>query len=186
MSSEGGESFQTLAKYNPGITPRKIQGRAFFSPGMLFHKAKEGGNAASNTVGVTLDPTEKGQLMYDEGLYPALQEVRIAVHLEDTIRNLTVSSQGAETLGEEETKALGEISQDDVYCARGDDDSFIAAFTEGEPGGLEKSNVRELFRAASESGSTVRWRYITLPNGAACTWSSDFVKMAAAVSPSAQ
>jgi hypothetical protein len=64
LTSEDSESFKTLAKYNPGITPRKIQGRAFFSPGMLFHRAKDGGNAASNIVGVTLDPTENDMLMY--------------------------------------------------------------------------------------------------------------------------
>jgi hypothetical protein len=75
---------------------------------------------------------------YDEGLFPALQEVRIAVHLEDTIRNITTSSEGADSLGEEATKALGEIGNDEVWCARAADDSFIAAFTDGEPGGLEK------------------------------------------------
>ena len=50
-------------RYNPGITSRKVSGRAFFSPGMLVRRAKEDEDAGSNIVGVTLDPTEHAMFM---------------------------------------------------------------------------------------------------------------------------
>ena len=53
-----------MCRYNPGITSHKVSGRAFFSPGMLFRRAKEDEDAGSNIVGVTLDPTEHSMLMY--------------------------------------------------------------------------------------------------------------------------
>jgi hypothetical protein len=52
---------------------------------MLGLGQKEGQDPQDKVVGVSVNPTEGAMLVYDEGLFPALFEARIAVHVEDAV-----------------------------------------------------------------------------------------------------
>lgn len=186
LTSEDTESYATLTRYNPGLTSRKVSGRSAFSPGMLFKRAKQG-DPNDNIVAVTLNPSESEILMYDEGLFPVLQQARIAVHIEDSIRSLTPppGEDSNPALTEQQQSALQDLGKDEVWFAKpataqnGQQglDAFSACFTPDEPG-FSKGTLADLLKEAA--GRPVHWRYVTnFDDRLPCVWHGDFVTSAA-------